>query len=98
MSRNPFVWEVEVRRELLDDEMLRLRELPYTVWRHVIHTPIRKTVWARDSQAYRLRVTAEFVRGSQDIRVTMTLARPSLLRRHTMKRTFVVTPGNEFKI
>jgi hypothetical protein len=98
MSRNPFVWEVEVRREVLDDEMLRLRELPYTVWRHVVHSPIRKTVSARDNQSYRLRVAAEFVRGSEDIRVTMALARPSLLRRHTMTRTFVVTPDNEFKI
>jgi hypothetical protein len=98
MTRNPFVWEIQVRREVLDDEMARLRELPYTVWRQVIVAPITKQVTARDNKPYQLRVTAEYLRGSQDIHVTMTLARATLLRRNLMRQSFVVTPDNQFRV
>ena len=97
MTRNPFVWEIQVRREALDDEMMRLREVPYSLWRQVIVAPIRKTVTARDGKAYVLRVTAEYVRGSEDIRVTMSLARQALFRRKLMRQTFVIAPDNTFK-
>ena len=98
MARNPFVWEIQVRREALDDEMMRLREVPYSLWRHVIAAPIRKTVTARDNKVYALRVTAEFVRGSDDIRVTMSLARQAVFRRKLMRQSFVIAPDNTFKV
>ena len=98
MARNPFVWEIQVRREALDDEMMRLREVPYSLWREVISAPVRKNVVARDNKSYELRVSAEFVRGTADIRVTMSLARPRLFRRKLMRQTFVIAPDNSFKV
>jgi hypothetical protein len=97
MARNPFVWEIQVRREVLEEEMARLRELPYSVWGQVIVSPIKKIVKARDNQPYVLRVTAEHVRGSRDIRVTMALGRATLLRRRLMRQSFVITPDNQFR-
>ena len=76
MSRNTFAWEIQVKREVLDDEMARLREIPYSLWREVVHAPISKIVTARDNKPYMLKVTAEFVSGgSDDIRVTLSLVR-----------------------
>jgi hypothetical protein len=98
MSRNPFAWEVQVRREVLDDEMARLQELPYTLWRDVIKKPISKSVKARDNRPYQLKVTAEFVdRDSGDIQVTLSLASDGLLHRALLRQTFVITPGNTFR-
>ncbi len=98
MSRNPFAWEVQVRREVLDDEMARLQELPYAVWREVIKKPISKSVKARDHRPYRLEVTADFVhRDSEDIQVTLSLAGAGLLHRALLRQTFVITPDNTFR-
>ncbi len=97
MARNPFVWEIQVRREVLDDEIVRLRELPYSLWRQVVVAPIRKIVTARDNKSYVLRVRAEYVPASEDIRVTLSLASTKLLRRALMRQTFVITPENRFK-
>jgi hypothetical protein len=97
MAPNPFVWEIQVRREALDDEMTRLRAVPYVLWQQVIDAPVRKNVTARDNRTYELRVSAEFVRGSRDIRVTMSLARPTLFRRRLIRQSFVVGPDNSFK-
>jgi hypothetical protein len=96
--RNPFVWEVQVRREVLDDELLRLREVPYSLWCQVVVAPIQKIAIARDNKQYRLRVTAAYVRGSQDIRVTLSLGRARLLRRSLMKQSFVITPNDELRV
>jgi hypothetical protein len=93
--RNPFVWEVQVRREVLDDELLRV---PYSLWRQVVVAPIQKIAIARDNKQYRLRVTAAYVRGSQDIRVTLSLGRARLLRRSLMKQSFVITPNDELRV
>ena len=98
LNRDPFVWQVQIHREVLDDEVLRLRDVPYTVWRQTVVAPLVKTVRARDDKTYQLRVTAQFVRGSQSLRVTLRLARPGLFRRHVMRQTFVVTPDNRFVI
>jgi hypothetical protein len=95
--RAPFVLETQVRREVLDDEMVRLREVPYTLWRQVVVSPIKKVVTARDNRHYLLRVTAEHLRDSPDIRVTMALATTGLLRRNLMRQNFVITPDNQFK-
>jgi hypothetical protein len=93
----PFVWETQVRREVMDDEMVRLREVPYSLWRQVVIAPIKKIVTARDNKQYLLRVAAEHLRDSPDIRVTMSLANTGLLRRNLMRQTFIITPDNRFK-
>ena len=99
MSRNPFVWEVQVRREVLDEEMVRLREIPYSLWLGVMTHPISKVVRARDNKPYLVRVTAAYAPdGSDDIRVTLSLARATLLRRGLMRQTFVITKENTFRV
>ncbi len=98
MSRNPFVWEVQVRREVLDEEMARLHELPYAVWRDVRKAPITKTVTGRDNRSYRLTVTADFDRGTENIRVVLSLSSTGLLRRGRIRQDFVITPENEFRV
>jgi hypothetical protein len=99
MSRNPFVWEVQVRREVLDDEMGSLRDVPYSLWRDIVKAPISKVVKARDNKPYRLRVTAEFAPdGSEDILITLSLARASILRRGLMRQTFTITRENTFRV
>lgn len=99
MSRKAFVWEVQIRREVLDDEMARLRELPYSVWRRVIDNPIRRDVKARDARLYRLTVSARFVHGDAgDIEVALSLSRTGLMRRRIMRQNFVITPENVFRV
>ena len=99
MARNPFVWEIQVRREVLDDEMARLREVPYSLWNDVIKKPISKVVKARDNKDYLLRVTADLSPdGSGDIQITMSLARASVLRRGLMRQTFTITRENTFRV
>lgn len=98
MSRNPFVREVQVRREVLEAELGQLREVPYTLWRQIIAAPIAKLVTGRDNRPYKVNVTAEYAgHGSQDIRVTLSLARAGGLRRKLMRQTFVITPDNRFR-
>ena len=90
--RRPFVWEVQVRREVLDEELSRVRTLPYAVWQNVITAPMTKTVTGRDERAYRIRITAEPAGdGSPDIRVTLALSQATGFRRKLMRQTFVVT-------
>ena len=99
MSRNPFAWKSQVRREVLDDEMARLREVPYSLWKDILHKPVRKTVTARDNKDYLLSVTAELAPdGSEDIHVTMSLARSGLLRRGLLRQTFTITRENTFRV
>lgn len=97
MSRVPFVWEVQVRRELLDDELNQLRELPYSLWRDLLGRPMRKQVRGRDNRTYSVRTMAEWVRaGSSNIRVTVALE-SGKLRRRVLTQTFVITPENAFQ-
>ena len=96
MFRTPFVWEVQVRREILEDEIARLRELPHSLWRGMVSRPMLKTARGRDNRAYRVRTTAGWAfGGSQDIRVTVSLETPGLHRR-LMSQSFVITPENGF--
>ncbi len=96
MARVPFVWEVQVRREVLQDELERLRDLPYSVWREVIASPLTRTATGRDGKTYQLRVTADWAApGSEDIRVSVAL-RSSTLRRSLLTESFVITPDNRF--
>lgn len=97
MSRHPFVWEVQVLREVLDVEFGQLREVPYPLWRDIVSAPITKTVIARDSRPYRVNVSAEYAPHSDDIRVTLSLARADGLRRKLLRQTFVITPENRVR-
>ena len=98
MSRNPFVWEIQVRREVLDEEMARLREVPYSLWRDMMRAPVSKVVKGRDNRPYLVRVTADYAPdGSEDIRVTLSLTRASILRRAVLRQTFVITKDNTFR-
>jgi hypothetical protein len=98
MSRNPFVWEIQVRREVLDEEVVRLREVPYSLWRDVMRAPISKVVKGRDNKPYLVRVTADYARdGTEDICITLSLVSASLLRRALMRQTFVITKENTFR-
>lgn len=95
MARTPFVWEVQVRREVLEDEMERLRELPYSLWRDVLRSPLTRTAVGRDGRTYRLHVTANWAApGSDDIRVSIALK--STLGRSLLADSFVITPDNWF--
>jgi hypothetical protein len=98
MPRNEFAWEVQVRREVLDDEMARLHELPYDVWRDVRKKPVVKIVKGRDNRSYRLTVNADYVGDSDHIRVTVSLSKNGLLRRGLIRQDFVITPENEFRV
>lgn len=96
MSRLPFVWEVQIRREVLEDELAKLRDLPYSIWREVVASPLSRPVTGRDGKAYRLKVTARWAtRGSEDIRVSVTL-QSSALRRALLNESFVITTDNRF--
>jgi len=96
MPRAPFVWEVQVRREVLEDEIAKLRELPYSLWREVIASPLRRSVSGRDDKPYRLKVTATWAEhGSESIRVTVTL-QSSALHRTLIEESFVISADNRF--
>ena len=63
-----------------------------------MRAPISKVVKGRDNKPYLVRVTADYAPdGSEDIRVTLSLARASLLRRGRMRQTFVITKENTFR-
>lgn len=94
MARQPFVWEVHVRRELLDDELARLRELPYSLWRDVIDAPLSKTMIGRDGRNYRVLLHPRWDRSGPDwIRVDVAL-RWSGWRRGSLRDSFTITPDN----
>ena len=97
MFRTPFVWEIHVRREVVEDEIARLRELPHSVWREVLGRPLNRIARGRDNRAYRLRTTADWTHsGSDDIRVCVSL-HSRALRRKLHSQSFVITPENSFK-
>ena len=97
MIRNPFVWEVQVRREVLEAELARLRELPYSLWHDVVGQQVCKSARGRDDRLYRVRVSATWAHdGFEDIRVVVALETPAL-RRRLMRQSFVITPDNQFR-
>lgn len=96
MFRSPFVWEVHVRRELLEEEISRLHELPYSVWRELVGRAVVKMTKGRDGRTYRIRTSADWATpGAQDIRIYAALETPNL-RRRLMRQSFVITPDNRF--
>jgi hypothetical protein len=96
MARQPFVWEVHVPREMVEDELERLRQIPYSVWRDAIGLPRTKDITGRDDRIYTLTVLADWASGSQDdIRVTLSLSGPGR-RRGAVRQTFVISPPRTF--
>jgi hypothetical protein len=97
MFKSPFVWHVQIRREVLEEELERLREVPYSLWRDVVSRPMCKTARGRDDRTYRVRVTPSWAHnGSEDIRVTVALETRALHRR-LLRQSFVITPENRFR-
>ena len=91
MSQQPFVWEVHLRRDALEDALEQLRDLPYGVWRDVTRSPITKKVEGRDGKTYKITVSADWtLPGSEEIRVTVTL-QPGWFRR-PLQESFIVRP------
>ena len=75
-----FVWQVHLRRDVLDDAVEELRRLPYEALRELVDQPRTKRVLGRDSKQYDLRVTAQWVNGgagisSRDLDITVQLTR-----------------------
>ncbi|HXG57068.1 MAG TPA: hypothetical protein VNJ03_16950 [Vicinamibacterales bacterium] len=97
MFRAPFVWEIQIRRELIEEELGKLRELPYSLWHEMLGRSVRKGATARDSRLYRIRTTADWAhQGSENIRVTVALE-SGAFRRRLLSQSFVITPDNHFK-
>ena len=97
MIRGPFAWQILVRREVLEAEIARLRELPYSLWREVVGQEVVKTALGRDERTYRLRVTAGWVQpGHDDIRIVVRLETLTL-HRVLLRQSFVITPENQFR-
>ena len=97
MTRSPLMWQARVRRELVAQELDKLREVPHSLWRDVVGQPMRKTAHARDNRAYRIRTTVEWAepRSSHNIRVTVALE-TGPFRRRLQSQSFVLTPENRF--
>ena len=97
MIRGPFAWQILVRREVLEGEIARLRELPYSLWRDVLGQEVVKTARGRDERTYRLRVTSGWAQPDQDdIRIVVRLETPAL-HRPLLRQSFVITPDNQFR-
>ena len=96
-TKDPLVWELQVRRELLEGELAELRSLPYNVWRDVVGHPMWKHALGRDERTYRVRVSPSWAREeSEDVRVTIALETPSFHRR-LLRQSFVITPANQLR-
>jgi hypothetical protein len=96
MTRSPFVWDTHMRREVLDEEIEKLQELPYSIWAGLIGAPFSRPLSGRDGRAYRLSVRAAWAAsGSRDVRVVVTL-QSARLRRRLLRSSFVITPDNSF--
>ena len=91
------LYPAELRAPGVCDAIVLYR-LPYLVWREMVKAPIAKTVKAPDNRAYSLTITAHFVRGTQDISVTLSLTRKGLIRRGSIRQNFVITPDNELRL
>lgn len=95
MIRRPFTWKVQLRRGVLDEALGQLRDLPYSLWREVIGTPMRRTVLSRDSHPYELTIRAELT-SDDNVRVTVSMKSRGLLGRTILRDGFVITPENKF--
>lgn len=97
MPRAKYVWETHMRREALDEELERLRELPYSLWREVIDAPMTKKMSTRDGRTYRISLEATWNRpGADDIRVRVTLTSTGWRQKRRSRQSFVITPESRF--
>src|SRR5688572_17833965 len=97
MTRSPSTWQAQVRRELIEEELERLREVPHSLWRDVVGRPMHKTARARDNRAYRIHTMVDWADSAhENIRVTVALETGSLGRR-VFSQSFVLTPENKFR-
>ena len=97
MAEEPFAWEVHAQLQVLEDELAQLRDLPYSLWRDVIHAPYTKKADGRDGKSHRLKIEADWDRaGSVDIRVTATV-KPTARGVDPVSGNFVITPDNTFR-
>ena len=91
MTRDPFVWQVHLRQDMLDDAIAELRRLPYEVVREIIASPLSKRVKGRDDRTYHLTVTADWRdAGSKTIEVTVHMKHGWIGR--TLTQSFAATP------
>jgi hypothetical protein len=96
MFRNPFVWEIQARREVLEQELAYLREVPFSLWRGLVSRDMLKTATGRDNRTYRVRTSAAWTSKAADaIRVTVALETPKLHRK-LLRQSFVITSENRF--
>ena len=96
MPRSPVLYQAQVRRELVEEELSKLREVPHSLWRDVIGRPMHKNARGRDNRPYRIRTTVDWATpGSNNIRVTVALETRALGRR-LQSQSFVLTPENRF--
>ena len=94
MPAEPFTWEVHAQHEVLEDELKQLRDVPYSMWRRVIHAPYTKKTEGRDRKLHKLQIEADWDGpGSVDIRVTAMLKAGG----QTLSESFVITPDNRFR-
>ena len=96
MPRSPVILQAQVRRELIESELAKLREVPHSLLRDVIGRPMRKKARARDNRGYRICTIVDWADpGSSNIRVTVALESGALGRR-LLSQSFVLTPENRF--
>ena len=82
---------MHLRRDALEDALEQLRDLPYSVLRDVIRSPLTKNVEGRDGKTDKITVSADWtLPGSEEIRVTVTL-QPGWFRR-PLQDSFIVRP------
>jgi hypothetical protein len=87
----------QARRELIEQELTALREVPHSLWRDLVGRPMRRTVRGRDDRVYRIRTTVDWAEpGSDHLRVTVALESGALGRR-LQSQSFVLTPDNRFR-
>src|SRR5262245_45937347 len=96
MRSAPPAEERQIHREVLEDEIARLRDLPYSLWKGMLTRPMTRTVRARNHRFYQIRTTANWTHaGSENIRVELVLE-SRMLRRRLLNQSIVITPDNSF--
>lgn len=91
----PWVWQVAVRRELLEEELDYMRALPYSRLHQMVAKRVKRTVVGRDGRHYRIFVRAAWSDPEPtNIRVTVTVRGPGL-RLSSLSDSFVIAPEGQ---
>ena len=94
VKRPPFVWEVQLFQDVLDDAVNELAQLPFAVLRRIVHTPLKKSVLGRNGKKRRLTITAEQPGGVDGaVHVVVQLRRGWFGQ--ALTHGFTVNPPNE---